>query len=114
MDKSECICLVLMCELETKKEWIITNVYAPTTMVGRRGLWRDLCTFRSNFLGRHWVTTGDFNYTLRPSNQKSGNELVTLHMEEFSAFFFSHRLLDVELVNGKFTWTNRRQGEKHI
>lgn len=52
------------------------------------------------------MVAGYFNYTLLPSNHKGGNELFTYDMEDFSTFLLSNRLMDMELKNGKFTWSN--------
>lgn len=70
--------------------------------------------FKATNWGILWVLVRDFNCTLLPSNQKGGNELFTNDIGVFSAFLLANRMMDVDLNNGKLTWSNKRVGDKLI
>lgn len=107
-------CSLLFTFLNNKEKFIISNVYAPTTMLGRKMLWASLNQMRDTFRGICWIVAWDFNVSLFPSKKRDGIEGITDGMQYFINFVHKNELMDVELKKLKFTWTNARCGDTNI
>ncbi|KAH9289722.1 hypothetical protein KI387_033839, partial [Taxus chinensis] len=100
--------------IENNSEWILSNIYAPNTVSGRRKLWTDLKIFRTQHTTTNWLIMGDFNSPLNPGEKYGGISSFSTGMEEFVDFVADLNLLDVDLHGNKYTWNNRRLGKDLI
>ena len=57
----------------SKENWVLTNVYAPTSLLGRKDLWKELTATKSIFQNQPWILAGDFNTPLSPGDKRGGN-----------------------------------------
>lgn len=111
--KSEHFITIGLVSLLTNKEYWITNVYAPTSVEGRRRLWASLVEIHKDW-GGPWLVAGDFNSPLSPDEKKGGQSGWTSSMTDLGAFLQTGGLMDVPLGGARFTWSNRRIGHNHI
>lgn len=54
-----------------------------------------------------WCIGGDFN-VIRYLSERSGDTCMFPAMWKFLDFIFEQGLMDIPLVDGKFTWSNNR------
>lgn len=99
--------------LWSKKEFWVTNVYAPTTEGGRKLLWESLVETHKDWDGP-WMVAGDFNTPLCPEEKSGGHFGWTRSMCDLGEFLQERGLMDVPLGGARFTWSNRRLGHNHI
>lgn len=66
-------CSLLFTFLDNKERFMISNVYAPTIVIGRRTLWNSLHQMRDAFRGLFWIVIGDFNVSLYPFEKRGGS-----------------------------------------
>lgn len=97
--------------IEKNGEWILSNIYAPNMVSGRRKLWTDLKIFRNQHSTTNWLIMGDFNSPLNPGEKYGGISSFSTGMEEFADFIVELNLLDVDIHGNKYTWNNRRLGK---
>lgn len=107
-------CSILFSSTISLEIFIVTNVYDPTTYVGRRVLWSSLNEMREAFLGISLFVARDFNFPLTPSKNKGGVEGFRDGMNEFMQFVSRNNLMYLVLKRFKFTWTNGRRGIANI
>jgi endonuclease/exonuclease/phosphatase family metal-dependent hydrolase len=55
-----------------------------------------------------WVLAGDFNI-YRYVNEKSNSNINWTAMDEFNAWINDKKLMDVDIANSKYTWSNKRR-----
>lgn len=111
---SKSFCSILFSSKASSKTFIITNVYASTTLAVRRILCSSLNQMREAFLGLCSIVVGDFNVPLVPSKKKGGVEGFTEGMNEFANFVRCNNLMDLDLKRFRYTWTNGRKGDASI
>ncbi|GKV07275.1 hypothetical protein SLEP1_g19071 [Rubroshorea leprosula] len=80
----------------------MVNVYAPCDKKEKVLLWEEMGSLVSNQGGR-WLLAGDFN-SVRSIIERKGRLGETQDMEEFNRFVEGTGLIDVKLLNRKFTW----------
>ncbi|GKV53234.1 hypothetical protein SLEP1_g59770, partial [Rubroshorea leprosula] len=80
----------------------MVNVYAPCDKKEKVLLWEEMGSLVSNQGGR-WLLAGDFN-SVRSIIERKGKLGETQDMEEFNRFVEGTGLIDVKLLNRKFTW----------
>jgi hypothetical protein len=100
-------------EIGSDKEGIITNVYGPQLQQDKQNFLQSLRGLRTlqedivGFLG------GDFNM-ITSLEEKKGVSRLEHDYEEFKETIEDLGLIDIENINGEFTWSNRRSGSQHI
>ncbi|GLT40902.1 hypothetical protein SLA2020_150000 [Shorea laevis] len=80
----------------------MVNVCAPCDRKGKAELWEEIGGLVSEQGGR-WLLAGDFN-AVRSVVERKGRLGETQDMEEFNQFVNGTGLIDVRLMNRKFTW----------
>ncbi|XP_057426415.1 uncharacterized protein LOC130719827 [Lotus japonicus] len=85
----------------------IINVYSPCALSGKREFWKELVGLKRSEGEGIWCVLGDFN-AVRDRDERRGRENVRslggTEIREFNEFIESMELLDIPLVNRKFTW----------
>jgi hypothetical protein len=55
-----------------------------------------------------WVLAGDYNI-YRYVSEKNNSNINWAAMDEFNAWINDMELMDVDIANSKFTWSNKRR-----
>eukprot|EP00253_Pinus_taeda_P004868 PITA_04868 len=94
--------------------FLCINVYSPQKLEDKISFLASL----TNFIERHpnakFILGGDFNMITSLLEKKGGLRKLNRDGEVFISFIDNARLVDVYPKNGKFTWNNRRGGERLI
>eukprot|EP00253_Pinus_taeda_P023359 PITA_23359 len=94
--------------------FLCINVYSPQKLEDKIMLLASL----TNFIDRHpdvnFILGGDFNMITSLLEKKGGFRKLNRDGEAFIGFIDNARLVDVYPKQGKFTWNNRRGGERLI
>ncbi|GKV16991.1 hypothetical protein SLEP1_g27551 [Rubroshorea leprosula] len=80
----------------------LVNVYGPNDRQKRLKLWDELRNMITEEGGR-WLITGDFN-AVRCLEERRGRSGESPDMREFDVFILSAGLIDIKMVNRRFTW----------
>ncbi|GKV04880.1 hypothetical protein SLEP1_g16977 [Rubroshorea leprosula] len=80
----------------------ILNIYAPCDMSGKRSLWVSIQELMIEACG-NWCLMGDFN-AIRSEQERKGGRANRREMTEFDEFIRSCGLIDLPLIDRKFTW----------
>lgn len=92
--------------LHNGAQWLLTNVYAPCTPMGKRDFlsWFSGIQMPENV---DWLIIGNFNLCRSPDdrNRLGGNHL---DMYLFNEAISSLGLVDLPLKGRRFTWSNKQ------
>lgn len=88
-------------------KFYITNVYAPCEDNARQPFFDRLSDLR-HLLSGPWMILGDFNI-YRYAYEKSNDNINWTGMSIFNAWIQHQGLLEVEVPNRRYTWTNKRR-----
>ncbi|KAI5398482.1 hypothetical protein KIW84_064028 [Lathyrus oleraceus] len=85
----------------------LVNVYSSCFIEKKRVFWARLVEFKSKFPEGLWCVGGDFN-TVRVKAERKGisNNFNIKEAEDFEGFISSMNLVDVPMINKRFTWYN--------
>ncbi|KAI5405621.1 hypothetical protein KIW84_052410 [Lathyrus oleraceus] len=85
----------------------LVNVYSSCFIEKKRVFWARLVEFKSKFPEGLWCVGGDFN-SVRVKAERKGisNNFNIKEAEDFEGFISSMNLVDVPMINKKFTWYN--------
>ncbi|KAI5403769.1 hypothetical protein KIW84_051070 [Lathyrus oleraceus] len=85
----------------------LVNVYSSCFIEKKKAFWGRLVEFKSKFPEGLWCVGGDFN-TVRVKAERKGisNNFNLKEAEDFEDFISSMDLVDVPLINKRFTWYN--------
>ena len=89
----------------------ITNVYGPQRIQGKFKMLEDLDEVRQHRRTNHWILGGDFNMITTLEEKKGGLRRVDKDAEAFNTFIAASKLIDVPIVNGLYTWSNKQRGK---
>lgn len=87
-------------------------IYASTTCLRRKELWRELSDLTCRFLA-HWIYIGDFNTVLGAHEKRGGNLPLKQSYEDFHAWTDLNRLTHVLTGGSPYTWSNGRAARFH-
>ncbi|KAI5405937.1 hypothetical protein KIW84_052621 [Lathyrus oleraceus] len=85
----------------------LVNVYSSCFIEKKKEFWGRLVEFKSKFPEELWCVGGDFN-TVRVKAERKGisNNFNLKEAEDFEDFISVMDLVDVPLINKRFTWYN--------
>jgi hypothetical protein len=86
---------------------ILKNVYAPCELAERSEFFYEIKEIQLP-VATPWVLAGDFNI-YRYASEKNNNNINWAAMDEFNAWINELELMDVDIANTKFTWSNKRR-----
>ena len=92
---------------ETRGDWWFSGVYGPTKRRKRKDFWDELSGL-NEICNDRWCVGGDFNVVRRVS-EKFNSSTNTRSMKEFDYLIKEFELVDPNLNNAQFTWSNFRQ-----
>jgi hypothetical protein len=91
-------------------EWAFAGVYGPNDDGARSILWDELSGLM-NVWEKPWCIGGDFN-VVRHSGEKLRASRQTQVMTDFADFISEQGLIDLPMLGGRITWSNRRTGSR--
>lgn len=86
------------------------NVYGSISIIDKRNLWQGLKLWLGFQSGLPTNLVGDFNATLNNIEKQGALQQISRTQLDFEAFVDKNNLRDIEAINERFTWTNRRLG----
>jgi len=92
----------------------LTNVYGPNAPGERLEFLKSLEWINQTIQDKPWIVDGDFNMIKSLSEKRGGRSIIEPSQLDFMDFINRCGLVDVETVNGWFTWNNRRKGGNSI
>ena len=97
------------------KEWfLISAVYDPHILVEKENFLQRIKTLSQLHEEKLWLLVGDFNLITTLEEEKGGLRREEPEMEKFKDIQEELQLVDIPTINGKYTWNNRRGGNKQI
>jgi len=94
-------------DLGFNKEGILTNDYIPQSNQ-EKYLFLHTLSFLGRLIGyKCWILGGDFNIILTMEEKSGGTKRLEQDSGKFRELIDKHNLIDIETINGTFTWSNR-------
>jgi len=105
----------LVCQLVGDKEiYMITNVYGPQKQADKLKLLTSLEDLRARHPNMPWIVAGYFNIIRAISKKKGRTRQLGRDSIAFQDFIMNMGLVDTEIINGTFTWNNKRGGASQV
>ena len=89
------------------EQFQITNIYAPCDSNLRTEFFGELRQLKQAITGK-WMLVGDFNI-YRYSYEKNNENVNWTAMSEFNDWINEMEMMDIEVANRLYTWTNKRR-----
>jgi hypothetical protein len=87
--------------------YVLTNIYAPCDQHDITIFFAEIKQLKDN-ISLPWVLAGDFNI-YRYVHEKNNANINWAAMDEFNAWINEMELMDIEISNSCFTWSNKRR-----
>jgi exonuclease III len=107
LDSRKCALTVLVDSNSDDTQFVLTNVYAPCEQAERSEFFSEIKDLQPT-AATPWALAGDFNI-YRYASEKNNNNINWAAMDEFNAWINELELMDVDIANTKFTWSNKRR-----
>jgi len=96
------------------KEGAITNVYILQSTQDKESFIKTLQYVENILHMPHWNVGGDFNMILMLEEKTGGTKWLEQDNGMFKTLIEQLNMVDMETLNGIFTWSNRRTGHQHV
>lgn len=100
--------------LSQNKEVQVLNVNGLVSTIAKRILWREMKQWLGLQNGKPIIIGGDFNATLDNTEKQGGLQNLSSVQQDFYSFMDECNLREIVAKNGRFNWTNRRNGFTRI
>eukprot|EP00253_Pinus_taeda_P032686 PITA_32686 len=94
--------------------FLCINIYSPQKLEDKLVFLESINKFMERHPNANFILGGDFNMITSLLEKKGGLQKLNRDGECFIDFIDNARLVDVYPKHGKFTWNNRRGGERLI
>ena len=91
-----------------------TNVYGPQKLEDKLKLLTSLEEMRKRYLDMPWILAGYFNMIKSLTEKKGGTRILGKDSTTFQNFLNNMGLVDIETINGTFTWNNKMGGASQV
>eukprot|EP00253_Pinus_taeda_P027077 PITA_27077 len=98
----------------TPQQVVITGVYGPPSSGRREQFINNFKSIRRLYPEAAWIIDGDFNLIRSLDEKKGGLRRRDHFMDSFNEMIEELRLVDIQSINGIYTWNNRRGGKNRI
>eukprot|EP00253_Pinus_taeda_P033811 PITA_33811 len=98
----------------TPQQVIITGVYGPPSSGRREQFINSFKTIRRLYPEAAWIIGGDFKLIRSLDEKKGGLRRRDHFMDSFNDLIEELRLVDIQSINGVYTWNNIRGGKNQI
>jgi exonuclease III len=106
--------LVSLLHVPSGKSFNILNVYMPSLYRDKVICWNSLMDLQRSLDSPPIIVVGDFNTTLHAFEKRGGSIVEMQTREHMEDLIQTWDLVDVKPQRGRFTWSNKRQGDGHI
>lgn len=100
--------------LGDKECYMITNVYSPQHLEDKLRLLTSLEELTERHPVMSQILGGDSNMIKSLTEKKGGTRTLERDPITFQNFLNNMRLVDMETINGTFTWNNKRGGASQV
>ncbi|GLJ31650.1 hypothetical protein SUGI_0635860 [Cryptomeria japonica] len=83
-------------------------------LYGKRDTWREIEEFIAGNDEDTFFLGGDLNVIRAASEKRGGVQIESLAQREFNSWIFNCGLIEVNMKNGNYTWSNMRVGSNNI
>jgi hypothetical protein len=87
------------------QNFVLTNIYAPCEHIECSQFFSEIKHLQLT-IAEPWVLAGDYNI-YRYVSEKNNSNINWAAMDEFNAWINDLELMDVDIANSKFTWSNK-------
>lgn len=94
--------------------FFLINIYGPISTIGKREVWAEVESFMTQNTNINYILGGDYNVIVDLAKKYGGIQVESKTQKEFKLWVGNNSLLDVRMINGKFTWNNRKIGNNFI
>jgi len=98
----------------SNQEGAIKNVYGPQSQQGKYKLLEWLALIKTLMTTANWILSGDFNMILSLEEKTGGRKRFEQDSGKFKTLIDQLNLVDIENINGTFTWSNHRSWNQHV
>jgi hypothetical protein len=98
----------------SNKPRFLTNVYGPTTQRDKASFLHHLEWITNHIGNQCWILGGDFNMIHDLEEKRGGTRRLDSDNIHFQGIIDTLGLIDMETINGPFTWSNRRSGAQQV
>ena len=102
---------MLLCKvshIHNDDSWFILNLYTPNSKRERKDFWAKISMVVSIKNINKGIIMGDFNSPLIDDDKCGGLASDQESKLDLSNFIHNLDLMDVDLLGGRYTWSNRR------
>lgn len=97
------------------KEWfMLSAVYGPHIPIEKENFIKNIRNLNKMHDEKFWLIARDFNLITSLEEKKGGIRREELEMEQFRDIQEELHLMDIPTINGRYTWNNRRGGNRKI
>ncbi|GLJ31869.1 hypothetical protein SUGI_0641290 [Cryptomeria japonica] len=100
--------------LNSNKSFVLINVYGPSMPEEKVEVWNTTLGVMNREKPKEMIVGGDFNAILNHKEKVGGLVRNSKAMLDLGEFVPNSLLCDIEPNNGRFTWTNKREGSSKI
>lgn len=98
-----------------QREWfLVSAVYGPHILVEREAFLTQLQRLGNLQIEKMWVIAGDFNMITSAEEKKGILQWEDADMERLRESQATLKMIDINTINGKYTWNNKRGGNRQI
>ncbi|KAJ9535399.1 hypothetical protein OSB04_un001489 [Centaurea solstitialis] len=98
---------VHICEIDSKRWFHCSFIYAANDVVSRRDLWDRLLLHKGVVKSEPWILMGDFNVGLNPGDSSRGSSKVSRGMQDFRDCVNDLEMEDINQKGLMFTWVQK-------
>jgi hypothetical protein len=91
----------------SKKEGYITNIYGPSNSAKKPTFLENLGSLKEIVQNNKWIQGADFNIILSLAKKRGDIHILYNDSEGLQNLIEVLSLVDLENINGDFTWSNR-------
>lgn len=92
------------------QEWVVTKIFAPNSKAARSMFWDKIQQKIGFFSKDSWLLMGDFNTPLQEIDKFGGTQAQLDRKIDLMDFINVNALIDVDLSEASYTWSNRSDG----
>lgn len=98
----------------TKESLMLSIVYGPHIPIEKKNFLKNRKTLKQMHEEKLWLIAGDSNLITSLEEKKAGIRMEEPEMEQFKDIQEELHLVDIQTINGSYTWNNRRGGNSKI
>jgi len=93
---------------------MLSVVYGPHISIEKENFLKNITTLNQKHDEKLWIIVGDFNLITMLEEKRRGIRMEEAEMEQFRDIQEELQLVEIQTINGRYTWNNRRGGYRKI